>query len=365
MARLPLSPHRLRSQRFWRFPLLALALALGGCGGEPVHQEQAYVFGTLVEVTLYGEPEPRARALAREVFREFQRLHDQYHAWKPSRLTALNAAFAAGPQPVPVEEELAGFIREATELSRRSGGLFNPAIGRLVALWGFHGETFEPRLPEAGAVARLVAQRPAMEDIVLAQGTAASRNPAVQLDFGGYLKGKALDHAARLLRGKGVANALINVGGNVLALGRRGDRPWRVGIQHPRKPGPIAVLDLQDGEAIGTSGDYQRYFELDGRRYCHLIDPRTGLPGQSAQSATVLAPPGPDAGTLSDAASKPVFLAGLEGFPASARTMGTPAALLIDAQGGLHVTPELEARLSLVDREARSLPAPPGPVALQ
>ncbi len=342
-----------------------LVLAFGGCGGEPVHQEQAYVFGTLVEVTFYGEPESRARALAQAVFQEFQRLHDQYHAWKPSRLTALNAAFAAGPEPVPVEEELAAFIREASELSRRSGGLFNPAIGRLVALWGFHGESFEPRLPPAEAVAQLVAQHPSMEDIVLMEGTVASRNSAVQLDFGGYLKGKALDHAARLLRGKGVANALINVGGNVLALGRRGDRPWRVGIQHPRKPGPIAVLDLQGGEAIGTSGDYQRYFELDGQRYCHLIDPRTGRPGQSAQSATVLAPPGPNAGTLSDAASKPVFLAGPEGFPASARTMGTPAALLVDAQGRVHVSPELEARLRLVDREARAFLPPPGPVALQ
>lgn len=345
--------------------MLLLALVLWGCGREPVYQEQAYVFGTLVEVTLYGEPEPRARALVREVFREFQRLHQQYHAWQPSRLTALNAAFAAGPRPVPVDEELASFIREATELSRRSGGLFNPAIGRLVALWGFHGEVFEPRLPEAEAVARLVAQRPAMEDIVLAEGSAASRNPAVQLDFGGYLKGKALDYAARLLRRQGVANALINVGGNVLALGRRGDRPWRVGIQHPRKPGPIAVLDLRDGEAIGTSGDYQRYFELDGRRYCHLIDPRTGAPGQSAQSATVLAPPGPEAGTLSDAASKPVFLAGPQGFPASAQAMGTPAALLIDAQGGLHITPELAPRLNLLERAPQRVAAPPGPVALQ
>lgn len=355
----------LRPERLGLLLVFSLALALPGCGREPVYREQAYVFGTLVEVTLYGEPEARARSLAGEVFREFQRLHDQYHAWKPSRLTALNAAFAAGPAPVPVDAELAGFIREASELSRRSGGLFNPAIGRFVALWGFHSETFVPRLPEAAAVERLLAKHPSMEDIVLAHGTAASRNPAVQLDFGGYLKGKALDHAARILRREGVANALINVGGNVLALGRRGNRPWRVGIQHPRKPGPIAVLDLNDGEAIGTSGDYQRYFEVDGRRYCHLIDPRTGRPAEGAQSATVLAPPGPEAGTLSDVASKPVFLAGPAGFPASARAMGTAAALLIDDRGVLYVTPELQARITLVDQEVELHRVPAGPTTLQ
>ena len=84
------------------------------------------------------------------------------------------------------------------------------------------------------------------------------------LDFGGYLKGVALDRAAAILHERGVANALINIGGNVMALGSKNGKPWRVGIQHPRQPGPLATVELKDGEAIGTSGDYQRFFELDG-----------------------------------------------------------------------------------------------------
>ncbi len=297
-----------------------------------------------MEVTIAGEPEARARELAAEVFAEFQRLHRTYHAWEPSALSALNEAL--GREPAAVDDEMAGYIRESQDYARRSGGLFDPGIGALVKLWGFHGDRFEPRLPDPGTLAALVAKSPSVLQLTLVDGKAATDNPAVKLDFGGYLKGRALDIAAERLKRAGADNALINIGGNVIALGRRGERPWRVGIQHPRAPGPIATLELRDGEAVGTSGDYQRFFEVDGRRYCHLLDPRSGRPAEGVQAATVIASPGPRAGTLSDVASKPVFIAGADGFPAAARGMGINLAMLIDGEGRIHVTPELAGRLS-------------------
>ena len=265
---------------------LGLVLLLAGCGKEPIYQQQSYVFGTLVEVTVYGEPEAKAQAATGRVLREFDRLNRDFHAWKPGPVTRLNAAFAAG-KSAPVSPELAAAIRDATRYSQGSGGLFNPAIGRLIALWGFQADDFKPVRPDPAEIRKLVAAHPAMSDISIANGSASSTNPAVQLDFGGYAKGLALDLARRDLQAQGIRNALVNIGGNIIALGSRGDRPWHVGIQHPRKPGAIAELDLHDGEAIGTSGDYQRYFELDGRRYCHIIDPRTGYPAQGVQAVTV------------------------------------------------------------------------------
>jgi thiamine biosynthesis lipoprotein len=328
--------------------VLAMAAVLAACTREPpVYREQSYVFGTLVEVTLYGEPEQRARQLAADVFAEFQRLHDTYHAWKPSALSSVNAEL--GREPVRVDAEMAGYIRESQDYTRRSGGLFDPGIGALVQLWGFHSDRFEPRLPDADALAQLVAQHPSVLQITVADGMVTSANPAVKLDFGGYLKGKALDLAAERLKRSGVKNALINIGGNVLALGAHGDRLWRVGIQHPRKPGPIATLELRDGEAVGTSGDYQRFFEIDGRRYCHLIDPRNGQPAQGVQAVTVLAAPGAQAGTLSDVASKPAFIAGVAAFPGSAASMGINLAMLIDAEGRVFMTPELADRLTFTE----------------
>ncbi|MBZ0093205.1 MAG: FAD:protein FMN transferase, partial [Sulfuricellaceae bacterium] len=116
--------------------------------------------------------------------------------------------------------------------------------------------------------------------------------------------------------------------------------------RHPRKPGPLATLDLYDGEAIGTSGDYQRYFMLDGKRYCHIIDPRTGYPAQGVQAVTVIAPVGPRAGVLSDVASKPPFLAGTRGWRQAAKDMGISLALLVDEKGEVYLTSAMKQRLT-------------------
>ena len=330
-------------------------LTLTACGKVPTtYQEQGYVFGTLVEVSVYGEDETRARQAVAGVMQEFQRLHDLLHAWQPSALSELNSAFAKG-KAIPVAPELAAMLRDAAQLSEQSGGLFNPAIGRLVQLWGFHADEFKPALPDAQQLAALVTAQPRMQDIALVTFRAStlvnSRNRAVQLDLGGYAKGYALDRAAELLKKMGVKNALINIGGNVMALGQHGSRPWRVGIQHPRKPGALATLELHDGEAIGTSGDYQRYFELDGKRYCHLIDPRSGRPVQGVQAATVLTQ-GARAGVLSDVTSKPLFIAGEAGWLAAARSMQLQAALLITADGVVHLTPAMQKRIEFTDKAA-------------
>jgi thiamine biosynthesis lipoprotein len=323
---------------------LVTALTLTACRQTQLYKQQSYVFGTLVEITIQGEPEAKARQAAAKVFQEFDRLHRKLHAWAPGELDRLNAAFARGAEPVEVDEELMAILRDAAEWSRRSDGLFDPAIGNLVRLWGFHADTFAPRLPPEAEVARWVAAAPRMDDLVWMPGRVASRNPAVRLDLGGYAKGYALDRAAAILRAAGVRNALINIGGNVLALGRKGDRPWRVGVQHPRRGGALATLDLHDGEAIGTSGDYQRFFEVAGRRYCHLIDPRSGQPAQGVQAVTVIGR-GPQAGVVSDVASKPLFIAGPLGWQQMARRLGVAEVLFIDADGRVALTPAMAARM--------------------
>ncbi|MCK9201286.1 MAG: FAD:protein FMN transferase [Gallionella sp.] len=338
---------------FWarRFFILSMIVLLSACGKEPLYHEQGYVFGTLVDVSIYGEDEAKARTAVGEVLQEFQRLHDELHAWQPSELSELNAAFAKG-EGKAVSPELAAMLRDAAQLSAQSEGLFNPAIGGLIGVWGFQSDEFKPLLPDAEKVAALVKTNPQMGDIVFDGDKVSSRNRAVQLDLGGYAKGYALDRAAELLRKRGIRNALVNIGGNVMALGRHGDRPWRVGIQHPRKSGALASLELHDGEAIGTSGDYQRYFELDGKRYCHLIDPRSGWPVQGVQAVTVLTR-GERAGLLSDAASKPLFVAGKDGWRAAAQRMQLPEAMLVDAQGGIHLTAALQKRLEFADKNIR------------
>lgn len=329
----------------WIVPCL-LALVLAACQRAQVFQQESYVFGTRVEVAVYGDSEPQARTALAAVLREFDRLHRAYHAWEPSELTALNEAIAKG-QAATVSPELAAMLRDAQAIAATGDGLFDPALGRLIALWGFHTDTFVPRLPDPAQVAALLKAAPSMSDLSIAGTTVDSRNPAVELDLGGYAKGYALDRAAAILRAQGVNNALINIGGNVMALGAKGDQPWRVGIQHPRAPQPLAALPLYDGEAIGTSGDYQRYFELDGRRYSHLLDPRTGAPANGTEAVTILVTPRANAGTLSDAASKPAFLGGERWREYLAR-YGIDHALRVDAAGHIQVTRALRGRLQFL-----------------
>ncbi len=335
-----------------RLLAIAAVLLLAACEGkEPLYQQQSYVFGTLVDVTVYGEDEARAQRAANEVMQEFQRLHDMLHAWQPSELSELNAAFARGESRA-VSPELAAMLEDAAQLAQQSQGLFNPAIGGLVQLWGFHADEFKAALPDEKLIAQWVVANPQMSDIVIERGRARSRNKAVRLDLGGYAKGYALDRAAEILHKQGVRNALVNIGGNVLALGRHGKRPWRVGIQHPRKPGALAALELRDGEAIGTSGDYQRYFELGEKRYCHLVDPRSGRPAEGVQAVTVLTR-GPRAGVLSDVVSKPLFIAGTGGWRAAAQRMSVADAMLVDEQGNIHLTASLQKRLEFADKGLR------------
>ena len=337
-----------------RYLALLLSMMLCSCFKGPLFHSQSYVFGTLVDISIYGETDERAATLANHVHQDLQNLHRRLHAWKPasveqlSELGQVNAAFAQG-RSLTVAPDLAAMLMEAQQLSAQSDGLFNPALGHLIGTWGFQRDEFSPQPIATLAIQKWRDAKPSMADIVIEGERIHSNNRAVKLDLGGYAKGYALDRAAAYLRQQGVQHALINIGGNIIAMGQNGDQPWRVGIQHPRLPNAMATLDLHDGWAIGTSGDYQRYFMLDGQRYCHIIDPRTGYPAKHMQSVTVLVPPQAvwkaGAGVLSDVASKPLFIAGNAQSEHYAHIFAIQDYLLIDDNAVGYVSSTLAKKL--------------------
>lgn len=342
--------------------------ALNAYNKEPLYHSQSYVFGTLVDISIYGETNDRARLLSNHVLQDFQHLHDQLHAWKPlannqpSELGALNLAFSQGKESMSISPQLENILRDASALSIKSQGLFNPAIGHLIGTWGFQRDEFNAVNIDESTINSWVKVNPRMTDIVINNHTAYSNNSAVKLDLGGYAKGYALDVAVDYLRKQQVKHALINIGGNIIALGQHGQNPWRVGIQHPRQPTAIATLDLPDGWAIGTSGDYQRYFMLNGKRYCHIIDPRTGYPVQHTQAVTVLIPPQTQhqtqAGVLSDVASKPIFIETAENKSKAAAMLGVENFMVIDQQSNIFVSKDMAQKLHWSDTNVKfsSLP---------
>lgn len=325
--------------------LLCWMLVLGGCARrDEVFHVRGHVFGTQVEVSIYGETEERAQKLGDEVLREFDRLHHKFHAWQPSQLTALNDAIAKG-ETFEADAEMVGLLQSASRLSDQSDNLFNPAIGHLIRLWGFQSSDIHAQGPSKAEIRRWVDANPRLSDLRYEGTRIRSVNPAVMIDLGGYAKGYALDRAAQILRAAHVKAALVNTGGNMIAIGQPGDRPWRVGIRDPRGDGALASVALHDNEAIGTSGDYQRYFMKDGKRHPHIIDPRTGQTTDTVASVTIVASGGADVGLRSDGHSKPLFVSGPAHWREMAARLGLKEVLLVDAQRNVEMTPAMQERL--------------------
>lgn len=335
-----------------------LALGLSACEPEQTEiHETSYVFGTLVEFTIRTDDEAAARRAISAIDRDFRRMHTEWHAWKAGgELVAINEAFGQG-RTASVTRFVRPLIEQARAYEELSGGLFNPAIGNLLDVWGFHADVPEKgRLPDFARVRALVASRPSMTDVRIEGDTVSSVNPDVSLDFGGFAKGVALDMAVAKLKGLGVDNAIINAGGDLNTLGAAGKRPWKVGILDPRDWGVIASVDLQAGENLYTSGNYERFIEADGVRYAHILDPRTGMPVEHIISASVLHADG----ALADAAATALSVAGPDAWADVARQMGLKYVMLVDKSGTVYVSPEMLARITLeTDKSLEIVSGPP------
>lgn len=304
-------------------------------------RETLYVFGTLVELVLFGEDEAQAEVVTAEAGRELQQMHRDWHAWQPGELEDLNAALAAG-ESMEVDPRLAELLREGQRLSCLSGGRFEPGIGALIELWGFHQDTPPEGAPPAtDEIEALRAAHPSIMNLRFDGPRIRSTDRSVQLDLGGFAKGAALDLIGAKFLAQGAENAVLNAGGDVNVSGSHGGRPWRVAIRDPFVWGAMGSVDLQPGEVLYTSGNYERYFEQGGQRFAHFLDPRTGYPASEIVSVSVL----DTSGTRADAAATALAVAGRGDWPQVAADMGVSAVLMIAGDGSLYATPEMLARL--------------------
>lgn len=325
-----------------------LLLSISACQQAPQeYQREFFAMGTLVSVQLYDVPEQQAKIVLDNIEADFQAMHHDWHAWEDGPLVQLNDAIAQG-KPFDIPAVLAPLLAPAMQLAERSEHLFNPALGRLFALWGFQGNA-RTQPPEQAAIAAILAQRPRMSDLVLEDSRIRSNNLAVQIDLGGFAKGWAVDRVIEKLQQHGVSNAIVNTGGDLRAIGSHGERPWRIGIRHPRQAGAIAAVEITQDAAVFTSGDYERFFEVDGKRYHHILDPRSGWPAQGTTSLTVIHPQAATA----DAAATALFVAG-DDWPRIAYRLGIEQVLRIRSDGRVEMTPAMQQRIEWLE-----IPNPP------
>lgn len=302
-------------------------------GEAPLFEVSAtkYLMGTQVDVLAQNESIQRCKGAFYEAFREIDRIENLLSAQREtSELARINQH--AGRGPVRVSWETLAIIKRAVEYGKKFNGYFDISIGPISYLWGFGWEK-KVVVPERRRIAALLPLVGYGKIIINERDTTiAFARDGMQLDLGGIAKGYAVDRAALILRQQGIKNFLLNADGDIYAAGHKSDnQKWHVGIQHPRsKQALIASFELSDF-AVATSGDYERFIEVDGKRYHHIFDPRTGYPAPFTQSVSVLATTAEEA----DAWATYLFIIGFEGYK-KIFSPQTPLALFVDINDEIH-----------------------------
>jgi FAD:protein FMN transferase len=311
--------------------------------GEPkntYHSPTVFAMDTSLDITIQGSGNDQAKAdvdaavaLAREIESHTSRFKQESDVYK------INAN--AGVAPVKVHADTMYLVGKSVEYGAKTGGAFDITVAPVVGLWGFYDQKYRiPSQEEISNTLPLVDYRKIVVD--QAGGTVMLPVKGMQIDMGGVAKGYAVEQMYNLLKQRGVKSALINFGGCVGALGRRADgKQWVVGIKHPRVEGGELVGELQVEDAfVNTSGDYERYFVKDGKRYYHILDPATGYQPRDAISATVV---GPDAMAADILAKAPIVMGPKKGLELVQAEPGFEA-LAIDSSGNILYTPGMKQK---------------------
>jgi thiamine biosynthesis lipoprotein len=284
-----------------------------------------------------------ADASARVVFDIFRDVDERMSEWKPtSPLSAVNRL--AGVEPAAVPGDLRAVVRQGMEIGERTDGAFDITWAALWGVWDFKAN--EPSVPAASVVAERVglvdSRRVVIDDEA---GTVFLPEPGMKIGLGGIAKGYALGLSSDALRERGIGAFLLTAGGQVYAAGLHEDRPWRVGIQDPRGPaGDFFAMIGAENTSVSTSGDYERFFIIDGVRYHHIIDPRTGMPARGLRSVTIVC----SDPTLADALSTAVFVMGKDKGLALVGNWDGVEAVLVDDDARVHVTSGLDDAIEII-----------------
>ena len=284
-----------------------LVFILAGCSQGPLVRETRVLMDTFCEISCYASDKDKAVKAIDAAFKEIERVEGIFSKFNEnSEVSKINAI--AGLEKVAVTKETFSLTERAVYYSRISDGAFDITVAPLMEIWGFvrryklipDKEVIEKTLESVG-----------YKNIELYPEELSVRflNKGTKIDFGGIAKGYAVDRAKDILAAAGIKNGLINLGGNIFALGSApGKKKWKIGVEDPRNKGKLLhSFELID-KAISTSGNYERFFEIEGKRYSHIINPVTGEPCQGIISVTVMA----DSAEQADAFSTAIFVMGEE-----------------------------------------------------
>ena len=335
-------------------------LSLSNCTKrEQMYKESRVLMDTFCTITVVSPSKEKAGQAIDAGFAEIKKLDTLLNYFSDeSEISAINRA--AGIMPVRVSDETLEIIEKMVDIAKATNGAFDSTIAPVIRRWKFSKDSSAPSIPPREAIEqalRLVDYK----KIKINSGVSEIylEEKGMELDLGGIAKGYAADKAVDAIRGKGIKAALVAVAGDIRGFGLNlSGQGWKVGIRNPRPEAEserpwediFAVLHLKD-RAISTSGDYQRFFIKDGKRYHHILDPETGFPADSGLiSVSVIAPEG----YLSDSLSTAVFVLGPEQGMTLLESMGLDG-VLIDADKKLLVTNNLKKEIEILNSDFRKV----------
>ncbi len=333
-------PKRIEMLLFYKLVVSALLLSsllnLNSCSyGNPnsTLKTARILMGTLIEITVVG-PQDKLQETTDAALAEIKRIEDLASFHKETELTEINKR--AGISPVRVKPELVSLIERALEISKLTDGAFDPTIGAIALLWNF-SESEAPRLPGKDEIDQALKKVGWQKvEISTDKNEVFLPEKGMALDLGGIAKCYAVNRAEEVIKSKGIKSALINAGGDIAAFGgKEPGVPWKVGIQDPRdNSGIAAVVEVESG-LVFTSGDYERFFEKNGKRYHHILDPKTGYPATRAESVTIVAPDG----TRVEGLPAAIFVLGPKKGMRLLSKFKDVSCLIIDPDGKIIISP--------------------------
>ena len=296
--------------------------------------ESSYLMGTVFEIKVNGNNTAGHVKVALSKVREIANLINYYD--EKSEISAVNNM--AGISAVAVSHDTFDIIDKSLRVCRQTGGAFDITIGPLVDIWNFNSKT-HTEIPAGNEL--VYAQHLVNYGNVVVNGqneTIKLLYPGMKIDLGAAGKGYAISKARSILVERGVKSAIISAGSSIAVIGENKGKPWKIGIKDPRHPDEtVGVISLSGGQAISTSGDYEKYFELNSKRYHHILNPNTGMPADECRSVTIIS----DDAAQADMLSAAVFVMGPERGLAFVSSLSNVYAVIIDKDGKITSSPGL------------------------
>ena len=337
-------------EKFKALIFVFLIIFISSCGKKE-YSKVEFLMDTVVEIKIYHRSKAEAQEAIDSSMEEMRRVEQKMSYFLPgSEVSRINKeAFLEGKKGsllaegwISVSDELFSLLEESVLLSELTKGCFDITIYPLWKIWKFEGENLE--VPGKGEIERAL-KLVAYKNMILQNGKINFTKKGMGIDLGGIAKGYAVDAAIKALKERNVESAMVNAGGDIYVLGRKQGKPWRIGIRHPRREGEILGTIEVENRAIVTSGDYERFFFSGGKRYHHIVNPKTGYPAYECQSVTIVA----KEATFADGLATGIFVLGPKEGMALIENLEGVEGVIVNKEGDVSASSGLVSKIEYVN----------------